>query len=191
MNATPTTPPTGGKLREFAKGVLALVIGLVAALLLLELATRWLFDDGMNFDIEMWKYATDIKRVSDIQELGHEHTPDTDDFLMGVPVTINSLGLRDDEVSVPKPEGVVRILMLGDSVTFGWGVLQEDTISAQLEVLLNATPGATRVEVVNSGAAETRAEMRVVLREDKQWLDIDISGSEVTAQIAQQPRWRL
>ena len=49
----------------------------------------------------------------------------------------------------------------------------------------------TVVEVVTSGAAETRAEMRVVLREDKQWLDIDISGSEVTAQIAQQPRSRL
>ena len=45
------------------------------ALLLLELATRYLLDDGMNFDIEMWKYASDIKRVSDIPELGHEHTP--------------------------------------------------------------------------------------------------------------------
>ncbi len=151
MNATPATKPSGGRLREIAKGLLSLVIGLVVALVLLELATRWLLDDGMNFDIEMWKYASDIKRVSDIPELGHEHTPDTEGFYMGVPVTINSLGLRDDEVSVAKPDGVVRILMLGDSVTFGWGVLQEDTVSAQLEAQLDATPGGTRIEVVNAG----------------------------------------
>lgn len=151
MNAKPTAPSSGGRLREFVKGAVALVIGLVIALLLLELATRYLLDDGMNFDIEMWKYASDIKRVSDIPELGHEHTPNTEGFYMGVPVTINSLGLRDDEVSLAKPDGVVRILMLGDSVTFGWGVLQDDTVSAKLEKLLNETPGATRIEVVNSG----------------------------------------
>ena len=76
---------------------------------------------------------------------------------MGVPVKINSLGLRDDEISVAKPDGVVRILMLGDLVTFGWGVLQEDTVSAKLETLLNATPGAKPVEVVNSGVGNYNA----------------------------------
>ena len=151
MNANPTTPSPNRRFREFVKGAIALVIGLVVALALLELATRYVLDDGMNFDIEMWKYAGEIKRVSDIPELGHEHTPNTEGFFMGVPVTINSLGLRDDEVSLAKPEGVVRILMLGDSVTFGWGVLQDDTVSAILEKLLNETPGAKTIEVVNSG----------------------------------------
>lgn len=157
MNSTSTTKSSGGKLRELAKGAVALVIGLVVALLLLELATRYLLDDGMNFDIEMWKYASDIKRVSDIPELGHEHAPNTEGFYMGVPVKINSLGLRDDEISVAKPDGVVRILMLGDSVTFGWGVLDEDTVSAKLEALLNAAPDATQVEVVNSGVGNYNA----------------------------------
>ena len=151
MNARPTTPSSSGGLREFVKGAVALVIGLVVALLLLELATRYVLDDGRNFDIEMWKYASDIKRVSDIPELGHEHTPNTEGFYMGVPVTINSMGLRNDEISLAKPDGVVRILMLGDSVTFGWGVLQNDTVAAKLQELLNATPGATSIEVINSG----------------------------------------
>ena len=31
---------------------------------------------------------------------------------------INSQGLRDDEVAIPKPEGVGRILVLGDSVAY-------------------------------------------------------------------------
>ena len=35
---------------------------------------------------------------------------------------INSLGFRDREHSLQKPEGVFRVLVLGDSVTEGFGV---------------------------------------------------------------------
>src|ERR671931_300174 len=47
---------------------------------------------------------------------------------IGVPVSINSVGLRDDhEVTIPKPPGLVRVLGVGDSVTFGYGVRLEET----------------------------------------------------------------
>jgi lysophospholipase L1-like esterase len=40
-----------------------------------------------------------------------------------VPVRINSVGVRDrDEITAAKPPGQKRILCLGDSFTFGWGV---------------------------------------------------------------------
>ncbi|RJS80996.1 SGNH/GDSL hydrolase family protein, partial [Methanophagales archaeon] len=50
---------------------------------------------------------------------------------------INSKGLRDEEYSYTKPENITRILLLGDSFTFGCEVNQEDTIDANMERMLN------------------------------------------------------
>ena len=60
---------------------------------------------------------------------------------MGVPVSTNSMGQRDRDFDVAKPENTVRILMLGDSLTFGWGVKIEDTPSKMLEARLNKAAG--------------------------------------------------
>lgn len=68
----------------------------------------------------------------------------------GVPVAFNSLGLRDDERSPQPAPGVLRILALGDSVTFGMGVAQEKTYPRQLESLLGRELGSP-VEVLNMG----------------------------------------
>ena len=68
----------------------------------------------------------------------------------GVTVRINSLGLRGDEVIVPKPPGVYRIVCLGDERTLATDVPEEETFVAQLEALLqNYT--RQRVEVINAG----------------------------------------
>jgi lysophospholipase L1-like esterase len=78
---------------------------------------------------------------------------------IGVPVAINAVGLRDDhEVALPKPPGVFRILGVGDSVTFGYGVRLEETFLKVLEQRLNAEPiGAhpMRYEVLNAGVGAT------------------------------------
>lgn len=64
----------------------------------------------------------------------------------GKPVSINSLGLRGDEVTVPKPRGRRRVATFGDSITFGYGVGDEDTYAARLGQALGG-----RIEVVNCG----------------------------------------
>lgn len=68
-----------------------------------------------------------------------------------VRVEINAKGLRGPEVAWEKPEGVLRVLYLGDSVTFGYGLERvEDTypylVGAELESRLGRP-----VETVNSG----------------------------------------
>jgi lysophospholipase L1-like esterase len=68
----------------------------------------------------------------------------------GVPVAFNSLGLRDAERSPQPAPGTIRILALGDSVTFGLGVAQEQTYPRQTELLLGKASGAP-VEVLNMG----------------------------------------
>jgi lysophospholipase L1-like esterase len=62
--------------------------------------------------------------------------PGLDVRFKGARVTTNSLGWRDGEHAVSKPEGVVRILGLGDSVMFGWGVDAQARYLNRLEVAL-------------------------------------------------------
>lgn len=83
------------------------------------------------------------------------------------PVHINSRGTRGPEFAVPKPAGVVRILSLGDSKTFGWGAGDQESYSAGLERLLQEKIGATpKVEVINAGVnAWSYPQLKVYLRE--------------------------
>ena len=67
------------------------------------------------------------------------------------PMRTNSLGLRDEEFSVEKEQGAFRILALGDSVTFGWGVEAEETYVEQIEDMLNARFSSRQFEVINAG----------------------------------------
>ena len=49
-----------------------------------------------------------------------------------VPIRTNSLGLRSPEVEYDKPAGTTRILVLGDSVAFGWGYAARTPLPASL-----------------------------------------------------------
>jgi hypothetical protein len=68
------------------------------------------------------------------------------------PVHINSHGTRGPDFQTEKPEGVIRILSLGDSRTFGWGLLDEETYSRLLEKSVQKYMGTRqRIEVINAG----------------------------------------
>jgi len=84
-------------------------------------------------------------------ELGWRPRPGVKTEWGHVRVEINAKGLRGPEVAWTKPAGTLRILYLGDSVTFGFGLERvEDTypyvVGAALEQQLE-----TPVETVNSG----------------------------------------
>ena len=68
------------------------------------------------------------------------------------PVHINSHGTRGAEFETRKPPGTFRVLSLGDSRTFGWGLTEAETYSSQLRVLLQEKAGAgKKIEVINAG----------------------------------------
>ncbi|MGA9142877.1 MAG: SGNH/GDSL hydrolase family protein [Candidatus Acidiferrales bacterium] len=144
----------GGKAKH---GVLLNIVVLLVAILFgcvaMEVALRVIFAHSLDFSMEMWKYAVQLKRPVANPQLSFSHASNRTAFLMGVPVSINSDGLRDREFTREKPPGVYRIMMLGDSTTFGWGVRQEDTAAKFLERKLNAhlPPGYKKVEVINTG----------------------------------------
>lgn len=68
-----------------------------------------------------------------------------------IPYTIktNSLGFRGPEITMPKPADTCRIIALGDSITDGFYVENENTYPYQLEQILRNE--GKKVDVVNAG----------------------------------------
>lgn len=73
----------------------------------------------------------------------------------------NSRGLRDREYSIEKPNGVNRIVVIGDSFTWGWGVGDQEIYTEILEASLQG------VEVINLGvtAFDTPQELKYLKME--------------------------
>ncbi len=150
---------TRNPLKEALLGLLTLAVTIVVLYGALEVAVRLFVDNGMNFNIEMWKYARDIKQRSADPLIGHEHRANAHSFLMGVDVATNSEGHRDREIPVERQPGVGRIVMLGDSFIEGWGVPFEDTISKRLEKMFDQA--GEKVEVMNTGVGNYNTIMEV------------------------------
>lgn len=160
---TETSAPHSGRAPRHQRFLVALLLltgAVLAGLLLLEFAARVVFDrNGMHYGIEMWKYARLVKQESPNPAIGHEHAPGSRAWLMGTDVTINSRGLRNPEIALERQPGVRRIVVLGDSLTFGWGVPEPETYPRTLERLLNES--GRRVEVVNAGVGNYNTSQQV------------------------------
>ena len=150
---------------------IVLVITILFGCIAMEVALRVIFAHSLDFSMEMWKYAVKLKRPVANPDLSFAHAPNRSAFLMGVPVSINSEGLRDREFSLEKPPGVYRVMMLGDSTTLGWGVRQEDTAAKLLERKLNEAlpPGFNHVEVINTGVGNYDTVQEVTYYETIGW----------------------
>ncbi len=151
--------------------IVLLAFAILLGCITMEVALRVIFAHSLDFSMEMWKYAVKLKRPVANPDLSFAHAPNRSAFLMGVPVSINSEGLRDREFSLEKPPGVYRVMMLGDSTTLGWGVRQEDTAAKFLERKLNEAlpPGFSRVEVMNTGVGNYDTVQEVTYYEAIGW----------------------
>lgn len=78
-------------------------------------------------------------------------------------VKINSAGFRDYEYNVEKPNNTFRIVVLGDSFTFGWGVKMEESYPKVLERMLNGTNSSLKYEVLNFGMSTLNTQEEVDL----------------------------
>lgn len=94
----------------------------------------------------------EMLKPSSVPDLIYELKPGLDTCYEGSRVVTNSAGLRaDQDYEVPKPAGTYRILLLGDSQTFGQGVEFEETFGQLLEQSIEKNSRGWRVEVINSG----------------------------------------
>jgi hypothetical protein len=121
-----------------------LVVSIVVAVTLAEVALRVMLRRALGDQPHRYMTSDPV--------LHHRARPEVSATIAGTEFSTNSLGLRDREYTTPKPAGVFRILMLGDSFTEGGGLTLEQTVAKRVERALNAG-GCGAYEVVNAGVA--------------------------------------
>ena len=141
--------------RNNLASILLFVVSLTVGLFGAELVLRFNNSSMKNYNIEMWRYARELKIASDRPELGHEHLRNKSSMLQSVDIRLNEWGLRGRPVMAQKPGGR-RILVLGGSITLGWGVEETETMTARLEQMFEAT--GKPAEVLNAGVGNYNAQ---------------------------------
>lgn len=91
----------------------------------------------------------------------------------GAEFAINNAGFRDDNVVLPKPPGVFRIVCVGASTTEE-GPANDLTYPNLLEFYLNRTLGGRRVDVVNAGVSGMNSDKHVLKLADYFLLEPDM-----------------
>lgn len=117
------------------------------------------------YNIEMVRYAKELKQRDPSGEVSHIHRPGASAQLMGVPISLNSLGDRGPELT-PRTDLTKRVLVLGSSVTLGWGVELDHVFTSVAEARLNnERPFGEpyRFEFVNAGIGNYNTKFQYVL----------------------------
>jgi hypothetical protein len=135
-----------------------LALSVVVALVISEGILRVKNSSMKNYDIEMWRYARELKVKSSDPSLDFEHLKSKSAVLQNVEIRLNEWGLRGDSVPPASPDKR-RILFLGASTTLGWGVREQDTVERRLELMLAAA--GQPAEVLNAGIGNYNAERYV------------------------------
>ncbi|MEL6431065.1 MAG: SGNH/GDSL hydrolase family protein, partial [Planctomycetota bacterium] len=123
--------------RRAAPRLAALLLGTFLAAGLAESYLRRFDPLGFSYYREVSRYLQ--LRVPD-EELLFVHPASETHRLDGVEVRFNALRMRGPEV--PPPDAARRVLFLGDSVTFGWGVDEDHTFAARVARGLSDGRGA-------------------------------------------------
>lgn len=134
------------KLKHLLKGSLVFFAATIASCLLAELVVVLVLGEQVKFPRHVVGADFGVR----INQPGARYRHKSPD--VSVEFRINSRGLRADrEYPYEKPEGVKRIVSLGDSFTVGYEVEVEQCFSSVLERELVAA--GYRVEVLNAGVS--------------------------------------
>jgi len=141
-----TKPSWLGKLWQARTKILISGASLLLTILLAEMAVRAVDAYGVSYydavSVYMLNMEADGNRV-------YRHKASSEQLYGKITVTYNERGLRDRPI-LPKGKEEFRVLALGDSIVFGWGVPQDQIFPVRLEQLLERRMGRP-VRVINSG----------------------------------------
>ena len=120
-----------------------------------ELAARAFFPAPSDPDRQpqvLYQYDPDV---------GYTHVPNQTGWIDAGIVTINSLGFRGPDVVLPKPPGRTRIVVIGDSLTLGMGVREDETYcSSSSSGFAPRTHGAISTSSISAFPGTTSARGR-------------------------------
>src|SRR5439155_22606284 len=157
-------------LRRFALRLTLALATTIVTLLVVEGIIRlahYLHDDRRPLEVQLQSSRAqaqsslhglnlgDIVQPSRHAGIVYELRPDVRGRFMGHSILIYSRGLDDYEYSLRKEPGTFRIVGVGDSSLFGWGVPFEDSGLKVLERRLNEKSRAQKFEVINFSVPAT------------------------------------
>ena len=147
-------------MKNFLFSAIVFVCALFVAIGCAEVLLRIKNSSMKNYDVEMWRYSRELKHASPDPILGHEHNRNDSAILQSVNIRTDDFGLRGTAVGA-KQDTARRILFLGASITLGWGVKEEDTMTARLAKMFESE--GQKVEVLNAGIGNYNVERYVEL----------------------------
>lgn len=146
--------------RSIVSRVLAIALGVALAFAAIEIGSRVVtaldrnvLDELLNanpYPPHRKLTLIHLVRPHADERVVYELRPGVRGVFRGKPVEINSLGMRDVERPLAKRPGAFRIVVIGDSHAFGWGVRREEGLAAGLEERLNEGLDPSRFEVWNT-----------------------------------------
>jgi lysophospholipase L1-like esterase len=123
-----------------------------------EIAARVGYPALKNYDMEMWRYAREMKQLTGDPALPFVNKPSASGRYYGAEIRTNALGCRSAEIAPEKGQRK-RLLFLGDSFTLGFGVPADRIFTALIQRRLADAP--TPVEVVNAGVGNYNSQMEL------------------------------
>jgi len=144
--------------RRALTSLIILLLSFGVALAAAEVMLRVKNSSMKTYDIEMWRYAKELKVKSPDPHLDFDHRRSASATLQSVTIRLNDWGLRNGPLEPVAPNGR-RILFLGGSIALGWGVHEEQTVEARLEQRLRAA--GEHVQVLNGGVGNYNADRYV------------------------------
>ena len=82
---------------EIFKSIIAILISLFVGLIFCEIFLRIKHKYVIDYDIEMWKYAKQLKTQVDNKKINHIHVKNKSAVLQGVEIKINNFGQRNTD----------------------------------------------------------------------------------------------
>jgi lysophospholipase L1-like esterase len=152
--------------RELAFRILLLVASTTVAVAGAEVFFRWYTQRTYDAELPPWSENLEIVRGQQVFAFRPHASgvfPGNVDMTRRFPYRTNSLGLRDRERSARAP-GTTRVLVIGDSYTWGYAVAEEEAFPQVAERLLRDRLHS-EIEVINAGVPDYNSRQERALLE--------------------------
>ena len=121
-------------LKNYIINVFILVFSVISILVVVETFLRIKNHFIIDYDVEMWKYSKYLKIPHKNKKINHIHKKNSSAKLQNVEISTNSLGMRGNEKDIENWKSAdLKILLLGSSITLGWGVENQKVLNKIIE----------------------------------------------------------
>jgi len=146
--------------------IISMTVPVILLLITIEVGLQWLEHSRIDARISkgdaFWKASATIHKKSDDNILVYELRPGAQSRREGVLIKINSDGFRDDEFTNNSQQKGKHVVVLGDSVAWGWGVKMSSAFPQLLEKKLLASGVPITVYNLAVDGYSTEQELRML-----------------------------